>query len=253
MTKSKTIIVGGGASGLIAAGIASNNGAKVIILEKMKRCARKLRITGKGRCNLTNIADIPTHISHFGKNGRFLYKAYSRFFTSELLSLFKEIGIKTVTERGGRVFRLRNYATPSDFISMRKIFLVLFFIFAVILIPVFVNAAGLVPCGNPGECYCTICDFFEVLTRIYNFIIFYIASPLAVLSVTIGAVILMASAGNPNLAGLGKKVLWAAIIGLVLVFCSWLIINTLLSALGFNMGTWWDPSLSCPCPGIVPE
>ena len=101
---SRVIVIGGGASGLVAAGVAAQNGADVVIVEKMKRCARKLRITGKGRCNLTNVADIPTHIGHFGKNGRFLYKAYSRFFVSELIDLMGEIGVKTVTERGGRVF-----------------------------------------------------------------------------------------------------------------------------------------------------
>ena len=104
MAKRRVIVIGGGASGLVAAGIASQNGADVVILEKMQRCARKLRITGKGRCNLTNIADIPDHISRFGKNGRFLHKAYSRFFVSELLALMDEIGVKTITERGGRVF-----------------------------------------------------------------------------------------------------------------------------------------------------
>ena len=104
MAKRRVIVIGGGASGLVAAGIASQNGADVVILEKMKRCARKLRITGKGRCNLTNIADIPDHISRFGKNGRFLHKAYSRFFASELIALMNEIGVKTITERGGRVF-----------------------------------------------------------------------------------------------------------------------------------------------------
>ncbi|MBU1023151.1 NAD(P)/FAD-dependent oxidoreductase, partial [bacterium] len=104
MGECRVIVVGGGASGLMAAGTASMNGADVVVLEKMKRCARKLRITGKGRCNITNVADIQTHIDHFGKNGRFLFKAYSRFFTTELLELLNEIGIKTVTERGGRVF-----------------------------------------------------------------------------------------------------------------------------------------------------
>lgn len=84
-----------------------------------------------------------------------------------------------------------------------------------------------------------------MLANIYDFLVKWIASPLAILAVVIGAVILMISAGNPNLAGTGKKIIYAAIIGLVLVFLSWLIINTLLDALGFNMGSWFNPNLSC--------
>ena len=84
-----------------------------------------------------------------------------------------------------------------------------------------------------------------MLANIYNFLVYWIAGPLAILAITIGAVFLLISAGNPNLYKLGWGIIRNAIIGLVLVFCSWLIINTLLSALGFNMGTWWNPSLGC--------
>jgi predicted Rossmann fold flavoprotein len=88
----------------MAAGQAAETGAEVTLLEKMDRPARKLRITGKGRCNLTNVAPISDFIQHFGKNGRFLHQAFARFFTTELIHFFEGLGIPTVTERGGRVF-----------------------------------------------------------------------------------------------------------------------------------------------------
>ena len=129
--------------------------------------------------------------------------------------------------------------------NMKKIYFIIGFLTLAILSPFFANAAGLVPCGNPGQPACTIGCFFVMLANIYDFLVKWIAAPLATLAITIGAVMLMISAGNPNLATNGKKVLWAAIIGLALVFCSWLIINTLLSALGFNMGSWFNPNLGC--------
>ncbi|MCP4584215.1 MAG: NAD(P)/FAD-dependent oxidoreductase [candidate division Zixibacteria bacterium] len=104
MKKRKVIIVGGGAAGLLAAGSAAEAGAEVTILEKMYRPGRKLRITGKGRCNLTNDKPLADFISHFGSNGKFLRPAFSRFFTSDLKALLVQLGVPTVTERGGRVF-----------------------------------------------------------------------------------------------------------------------------------------------------
>jgi len=104
MKKKKVIIVGGGAAGLMAAGQAAEMGAETLLLEKMNRPGRKLRITGKGRCNLTNIATLPEFITHFGPNGRFLRQAFSRFFTPELVSFFEELGVRSVSERGGRIF-----------------------------------------------------------------------------------------------------------------------------------------------------
>jgi len=98
---------------------------------------------------------------------------------------------------------------------------------------------GLVPCGKAtdGSDACTIDDFFTMLALVYDFLVWKIASPLAILAITIGAVVLMTSAGNPAQAGTGKKILWAAIIGLVLVFLSWLIIKTILDAIGYT-GAW---------------
>jgi predicted Rossmann fold flavoprotein len=104
MAARKVIVIGGGASGLIAAGQAAERGAETLILEKMRRPGLKLRITGKGRCNLTNIAPLPDFIAHFGSAGRFLRNAFSRFFVSDLVEFFENLGVRTVTERGGRVF-----------------------------------------------------------------------------------------------------------------------------------------------------
>lgn len=100
----RCVVVGGGAAGLMAAGQAALAGAEVVLLEKMSRLGRKLAITGKGRCNLTNIASLPTFIEHFGATGPFLRQAFHRFFTADLLDFFQELGVPTVTERGGRVF-----------------------------------------------------------------------------------------------------------------------------------------------------
>ncbi len=104
MTGHRVIVVGAGAAGLMAAGRAAGLGAETLLLEKMERPGRKLRIAGKGRCNLTNVASVSEFISHFGPNGRFLRQAFARFFNSDLVTFFEELGVRTVTERGGRVF-----------------------------------------------------------------------------------------------------------------------------------------------------
>lgn len=98
------VVVGGGPAGLMAAGQAAGMGARTLLLEKMERPARKLRITGKGRCNLTNVAPMEDFIDHFGPGGQFLRQAFYRFFTQDLMAFFDQLGVPTVTERGGRVF-----------------------------------------------------------------------------------------------------------------------------------------------------
>lgn len=98
------IVVGAGASGLMAAGQAAQVGVRTLLLEKMERPGRKLFISGKGRCNLTNTAPIRDFIEHFGSNGRFLRQAFHRFFAPDLLAFFESQGLSTITERGGRVF-----------------------------------------------------------------------------------------------------------------------------------------------------
>ncbi len=102
--KHGVIVVGGGAAGLMAAGTAAAAGARVLVLEKKNRTALKLGITGKGRCNLTNTAPLPEFIARFGRNGRFLRTAFADFFSTELIRFFEERGVRTKSERGGRVF-----------------------------------------------------------------------------------------------------------------------------------------------------
>lgn len=98
------IIAGGGPAGLFAGLFASKNGAGVTILEKMDRPARKLMITGKGRCNLTNTAELQEFIENIPGNGVFLYSALSKFDNQRLIKLLNDMGIATKAERGGRVF-----------------------------------------------------------------------------------------------------------------------------------------------------
>jgi len=95
---------------LMAAWQAAELGAETLLLEKMNRPGRKLCITGKGRCNLTNVAPLSDFITRFGPNGQFLRQAFSRFFSAELVALFEELGVPTVTERGGRVFPVSGQA-----------------------------------------------------------------------------------------------------------------------------------------------
>lgn len=98
------IVIGGGAAGLMAAVIAGREGARVILLEKMNMVGKKMGITGKGRCNITNNADMVEFIKNTPGNGKFLYSAYERFSNEDLLELLHGWGLKTKVERGGRVF-----------------------------------------------------------------------------------------------------------------------------------------------------
>ncbi len=104
MSKRKVLVVGAGASGLMAAGMAAESGAEVILLEKTKMPARKIRISGKGRCNLSNSAELPDFLNHFTSSGRFLRQVFNRFFTAELVDFFESKGLPMNVERGGRIF-----------------------------------------------------------------------------------------------------------------------------------------------------
>jgi hypothetical protein len=97
-------VIGGGPSGIMAAVRAAQMKKDVILLERNKSVGRKILITGKGRCNLTNQTELRAFISHFGNNGAFLYQAFARFFIEDLLKFLNALGIETVVERGGRVF-----------------------------------------------------------------------------------------------------------------------------------------------------
>ncbi len=98
------IIIGAGAAGLIGAIESYSPSNKICILEKMEKPAKKLEISGKGRCNITNSAELKDFLSHFGKNGRFLRYSFSSFFNEELLKYFADLGVKFKLERGGRYF-----------------------------------------------------------------------------------------------------------------------------------------------------
>ncbi|MDZ7741612.1 MAG: NAD(P)/FAD-dependent oxidoreductase [Bacteroidota bacterium] len=104
MEKWDIIVVGAGAAGLLAAGSAAKAGAKVLLLEKMQSEGRKLLITGKGRCNITNKDALKDFIKHIHPDGRFLWNAFSAFFAEEILDLLQKNGLETKLERGGRYF-----------------------------------------------------------------------------------------------------------------------------------------------------
>ena len=106
----RVVVIGGGAAGLMAAVIAGREGAKVTLLEKMNYVGKKMGITGKGRCNITNACDMSDFIKNTPGNGKFLYGAYERFTNEDLLQLLHDAGLETKVERGGRVFPASDFA-----------------------------------------------------------------------------------------------------------------------------------------------
>ena len=108
MTKEKEIdliVIGAGPAGMIAAGRAAELGAKVILLEKNRKLGEKLMLTGKGRCNITNDErDLRVLVDSYGKNGKFLFHAFSLFGPKDVVKFFNGLQVKTKTERGQRVF-----------------------------------------------------------------------------------------------------------------------------------------------------
>ena len=100
----KIIVIGGGASGMMSAIQAAAGGANVTLLEKMPRVGRKLSITGKGRCNLTNAADVSEVVKNLPGNGKFLFSALKKFSPADTVNFFNRLGVATKIERGGRVF-----------------------------------------------------------------------------------------------------------------------------------------------------
>lgn len=108
MNRFDVIVVGAGPSGLLAAGHAAELGATVLILEKMRSEGRKLLITGKGRCNITNDASPGEFIKHVFPDGRFLRNALSHFNSNDIINLLRNYGVEVVLERGGRYFPVSN-------------------------------------------------------------------------------------------------------------------------------------------------
>lgn len=104
-------VIGGGPAGLLAAGTAAQSGAGVVLIEKNDRLGKKLLITGKGRCNLTNaVKDGRDFIKELGKNGPFLFSSLTAFGPHDVIDFFNRRGVKTKVERGGRVFPVSDNA-----------------------------------------------------------------------------------------------------------------------------------------------
>ena len=98
------VVIGSGPAGMMAAGTAAKNGKKVILFEKNKQLGKKLFISGKGRCNLTNTTDIQGLIDNIPGNGHFLYSSFYTFSNEDLVDFFEKYGLNTKIERGNRVF-----------------------------------------------------------------------------------------------------------------------------------------------------
>lgn len=107
---SRVAVIGGGAAGLLAGIAAAQNGAAVTIFEKMRQPGRKMMITGKGRCNITNACELPEIIKNLIGNGRFLNSALHRFTNDDIVILLETNGLPTKVERGGRVFPVSDKA-----------------------------------------------------------------------------------------------------------------------------------------------
>ena len=101
---SEIIVIGGGAAGMMAAITAARRGAGVTLLEPNERLGKKLNITGKGRCNVTNDCDQETLMANIPGNGRFLYSALTRFTPQDAMAFFEALGVPLKVERGNRVF-----------------------------------------------------------------------------------------------------------------------------------------------------
>lgn len=107
----KVIVIGAGAAGTMAAGAAAESGADVLLLERNEKIARKVLITGKGRCNVTNnVSDVQSFIQNIPGNGRFLYSAFSNFDNHDVMNFFEEYGVPLKVERGDRVFPVSDKA-----------------------------------------------------------------------------------------------------------------------------------------------
>lgn len=108
---SEVIVIGGGPAGMFAALFAARNGHKVILIEKNEKLGKKLYITGKGRCNITNAGDMEDLFDHVVSNPKFLYSAFYSFDNQMVISFFEEHGLSTKVERGNRVFPVSDHSS----------------------------------------------------------------------------------------------------------------------------------------------
>ena len=104
------VVIGGGPAGMMCALTAARRGLSVTLLEPNRQLGRKLRITGKGRCNVTNNCDVKTVLSHIPGDGRFLYSALNRLPPEQVMAFFEDLGVPLKTERGSRVFPVSDNA-----------------------------------------------------------------------------------------------------------------------------------------------
>lgn len=108
--RADVIVVGGGPAGMMAAIAAAGTGAHVCLLEGMERLGRKLNITGKGRCNVTNNCGVEELLQNTPRNGKFLYSAFTQFSPADVMAFFEGLGVPLKTERGSRVFPVSDRA-----------------------------------------------------------------------------------------------------------------------------------------------
>ena len=108
---SRVLVIGGGAAGMFAAITAARDGHKVCLLEKNEKLGKKLFITGKGRCNITNACDMETLFSSVVSNSRFLYSSFYGYTNQDVIRFFEELGVKTKVERGERVFPVSDHSS----------------------------------------------------------------------------------------------------------------------------------------------
>ena len=104
MEQTDLVVIGGGPTGMMCAYQAAERGVKTVLLDPNDKLGRKLRITGKGRCNLTNACDVKTVMANIPGDGRFLYSALNRFSPADTMAFFESKGLSLKTERGNRVF-----------------------------------------------------------------------------------------------------------------------------------------------------
>lgn len=108
---SKVLVIGGGAAGMMAAITAARNGKTVILFEKNEKLGKKLFITGKGRCNITNSAEIEELFPAVVSNPKFLFSSFYSLTNDQVIDFFEELGVRTKVERGGRVFPLSDHSS----------------------------------------------------------------------------------------------------------------------------------------------
>lgn len=111
MTIKKILVIGGGAAGMLAAFFAQKNGAQVTLIERNEKLGKKIYITGKGRCNLTNTAEMDEFMRAIVRNPRFMYASLAHFDNQDMMSLMERLGVPLKVERGNRVFPVSDHAS----------------------------------------------------------------------------------------------------------------------------------------------